>query len=101
MTASRILDDLTLTVAVGRPLAFGLQALPGAGYLWVCTQLPAGVALADGPVQPLGPGIGGPVSQGFVLRASQPGRHTLDFDFKRSWETEVRARQRVVLTVTA
>jgi hypothetical protein len=43
--------------------------------------------------------VGGGTRQRFVLTCDAPGQHTLTFDYKRPWESAVRARQPVEVTV--
>jgi predicted secreted protein len=85
--------------AIGQPVEIALEAVPGAGAIWIAPALPAGCALADGGRRSLDAGIGGAVLQCFVFSAVRSGHFVLEFAYKRPWESEVRAFQPVHIDI--
>lgn len=90
---------ITLQAQVGQTVEIALDALPGAGLQWQVPAAPAGCSVAETGTQDAGAGVGGGMRQRFLLTCHAPGQHTLTFDYRRPWESTVRARQPVVLTV--
>ena len=91
---------ISLQASAGQAVEITLDAVPGAGMQWQAPAAPAGCTLADvGMQQGGGTGVGGSARQRFVLTCSTAGAHTLHFDYKRPWESEVRARQAVKVQV--
>lgn len=90
---------LHLQATAGQALTIKLDAIPGAGAMWQTPSAPAGCSLVLADTVPSGPGVGGTASQHFVLTCSQAGEQHLRFELKRSWESEVRAVQAVVVSV--
>ncbi|MEJ8848657.1 protease inhibitor I42 family protein [Variovorax rhizosphaerae] len=83
----------------GSPLVIELESAPGAGVVWLLPAAPEGCQLSEADSVPGDTGIGGPARQRFVLTCTAPGRRQLRFEFKRPWETEVRALQPVDVDV--
>ena len=89
----------------GQSVTLTLEARPGAGLVWCPPPAPpdgwinalAATAIDAGA----GAATGGPVHQHFALGSDSPGCWQLHFEFRRPWQTDVRARQTVVLTVVA
>ena len=85
---------------VATPFTIELAATPTTGFAWEAADLPDGVKLLDSrftpPVTAL-PGAGG--TQVFELQATRPGRVSLHFVLRRSWETEPAQRQTVDIEV--
>ncbi len=73
---------------VGQPLTIDLQAMPGAGYMWVVEQLPPELEVGEDKVIAQSEEVGGPSLQRFILIPSQPGEYSLIFGLKRKWEKE-------------
>jgi predicted secreted protein len=73
---------------VGQPLTIDLQAMPGAGYMWVVEQLPPELEVGEDKVIAQSEEVGGPSLQRFILIPSQPGDYSLIFGLKRKWEKE-------------
>lgn len=90
---------LHLQASAGQALTIQLEAMPGAGVLWQAPAAPAGCTLTEADSQPAGSGVGGPALQRFVLTCAKPGERHLRFEYKRPWESEVRAVQAVVVRV--
>ena len=90
---------LHLQASAGHALTIQLQAMPGAGVMWQAPAAPAGCTLTEADSTPAGGGVGGPALQRFVLTCTQPGQHHLRFEYKRPWESEVRAVQAVLVQV--
>jgi len=90
---------ITLQATAGQALHIDLGAMPGAGMVWQAPPAPDGCTLADGGMQAAGSGIGGGAQQRFILTCQSPGERSLQFDYKRPWEAEVRAQQAVKVTV--
>ena len=90
---------LHLQASAGHALTIQLQAMPGAGVMWQAPAAPAGCTLTEADSTPAGGGVGGPALQRFVLTCGQPGQHHLRFEYKRPWESEVRAVQAVLVPV--
>ena len=89
-----------LQAAAGQPLRIELEAMPGAGVVWALPAAPPGCRLDALESQPAGAGVGGATLQRFTLICDQAGRHSLRFELKRPWESEVRAVQPIEVTVT-
>ena len=89
-----------LQAAAGQPLHIELEAMPGAGVVWALPAAPSGCRLETLDSLPAGAGVGSATLQRFVLSCDQPGRHSLRFELKRPWESEVRAVQPIEVTVT-
>ena len=76
-----------MDVVAGRPFGVILADRPGSGYTWSCRALPVGIRLietrylADIPAE-----LGSPRDKEFRFEAERPGRFTLVFELKRSWE---------------
>ena len=76
-----------MDVVAGRPFSVILADRPGSGHTWSCRALPAGITLietrylADVPAE-----VGSPRDKEFRLVAERPGKFTLVFELKRSWE---------------
>jgi len=87
-------ENFERTVAVGQPLTIDLQAMPGAGYMWVIDQPPPALEVLDNKVVAQSEEVGGPSLQRFTLLPRQPGDYSLIFGLKRRWEKES-ARTRV------
>lgn len=92
---------IALSVLSGQPVSIDLPSMPGAGLMWQAPAAPAGCTLvaAAPPPAPPGGGIGGPGQQRFQLTCAGAATHDLRFVLKRSWESEVRAVQRVQVQV--
>lgn len=86
-------------VQSGQPFDIDLEALPGAGYMWGLALIPDGIELLSHEVVAVSPEVGGPSTQRFRLKATQPGRYPLVFDLKRSWEKD--PVKTTTITVTA
>ncbi len=76
------------TVPAGQALAIDLQALPGAGYMWVVEQLPPELEVLEDKVVAQSEEVGGPSLQRFTLRSTQPGDYSVVFGLKRRWERQ-------------
>ena len=90
---------ITLQAQAGQALHIDLGALPGAGMVWQAPAAPDGCTLEDGGMQAAGAGVGGAAQQRFILTCNTPGERSLQFSYKRPWESEVRARQTVKVSV--
>jgi hypothetical protein len=74
-------------VVVGRPFGVVLADRPGSGHAWSCRPLPDGIILLDTRYVADVPGeVGSPRDKEFRLVAERPGRFTLVFELRRSWE---------------
>lgn len=89
-----------LQASAGQPLTIALESTPGAGVVWQLPAAPAGCRLREAGSVPGGAGIGGSATQHFVLTCDQAGERRLCFELKRPWESELRAVQPVVVSVT-
>ena len=89
-----------LQASAGQALTIELESTPGAGVVWQPPAAPAGCTLSDAGALPSSSGVGGSATQRFVLVCQQAGQRHLRFELKRPWESEVRAVQPVVVTVT-
>ena len=90
---------LELRGVAGKPVHLELEAVPGAGVMWIAPAPPANCQLAEGERRAMDGGVGGAVKQHFEFTAARPGRYVLEFAYKRRWETEVRAAQPVRIDV--
>jgi len=86
---------------VGQPLTIDLQAIPGAGYMWVVEQLPPQLEVSEDKVIAQSQEVGGPSLQRFVLVPSQPGDYSLVFGLKRTWEKESARTKEFTVHVTS
>ena len=89
-----------LQANAGQALTIELESTPGAGVVWQLPAAPAGCTLTDAGALPSSGGVGGSATQRFVLSCPQAGERHLRFELKRPWESEVRAVQPVVVSVT-
>jgi predicted secreted protein len=81
-------ENSVRTVAVGEQFSIDQQALPGAGYMWEISQLPAGMEVISQDVVSISKAIGGYAVQRFVLAARETGDFSLVFELKRRWEKQ-------------
>ncbi len=81
-------ENIERKAVVGQPLTIDLQALPGAGYMWVIEHLPPELEAGEDKVIAQSEGVGGPSLQRFVFIPAQPGDYSLVFGLKRKWEKE-------------
>jgi predicted secreted protein len=83
-------DHITtdLKVEVGHELTIDLEAIPGAGYMWVNTQGPEELEVVSEKIVSISKEIGGNSVQRFVIHAHQAGRYTMVYELKRSWENQ-------------
>ena len=81
-------EDTQRTVGVGQPLTIDLQAIPGAGYMWVIDQPPPELEVVEEKVVAQSEQVGGPSLQRFTLLLHKPGDYSLVFGLKRKWEKE-------------
>ena len=81
-------ENTERTVAVGQPLTIDLQAIPGAGYMWVIEQSHPALEVQENKVIAQSEEVGGPSLQRFILLPRQPGDFSLVFGLKRTWERE-------------
>jgi predicted secreted protein len=81
-------EDTERKAVVGQPLTIDLQAIPGAGYMWVIEHLPPELEVREDKVIAQSEEVGGPALQRFILVSSQPGEYSLVFGLKRKWEKE-------------
>jgi predicted secreted protein len=91
-----------LTAHVATPFTVELAANPTTGFAWEAAELPDGVQLLDSRFTPPAtarPGAGG--TQSFELQAARPGRLSLRFALRRSWETEAAQHETVEVEVRA
>jgi predicted secreted protein len=86
---------------VGQPLTIDLQAIPGAGYMWVVEQLPPELEVVDDKVIAQSEKVGGPSLQRFIFTPRQPGDYSLVFGLKRKWEKESARTKTFTVHVTA
>ena len=89
-----------LQASAGQALSIELESTPGAGVVWQLPAAPAGCTLSDADSRPSSGGVGGSATQRFVLICAKAGERYLRFELKRPWESEVRAVQPVVVSVT-
>lgn len=85
---------------VGRPFEVELACAPTTGYTWELQPLPPGLRLRARRFEQAphaAPGDGGVAV--FELEAAEPGSYTLQFEYKRRWETQVERRQMLKLLV--
>ncbi len=78
----------TIQVKVGEEFIIELNANPTTGYDWECTSVYEWIQLMDKTYvadTPVLTGAGG--TDSFVFKAHGEGTATLDFVYKRSWET--------------
>ena len=76
------------TVSVGQPFTIDLQAMPGAGYMWVIDQTSPELEMQENKVVAQSEEVGGPSLQRFTLVPRHPGDYSLVFYLKREWEKE-------------
>ena len=88
-----------LSARVGKPLRVRLESIPGTGAIWYLLKSPAHASVEPADSEAMSSGVGGAVRQVFVFQADADGTYELDFELKRSWETVVRRRRRVVVRV--
>jgi len=81
-------DNTERKAVVGQPLTIDMQAVPGAGYMWVLDQLPPGLEGGEDKVIAQSEEVGGPSLQRFTFVPRQPGDYSLVFSLKRKWEKE-------------
>ena len=80
-----------ITLGRGQALEVRLEGIPGTGYSWYPAQYdtavlsPAGEH-TEGRTDPRV--IGGPVTKAFRFEARGTGRTSLEFHYKRIWETD-------------
>ena len=86
---------------VGQPLTIDLQAMPGAGYMWVVEQLPPEMEVGEDKVIAQSEKVGGPALQRFILIPRQAGDYSLVFGLKRKWEKESARTKTFTVHVTS
>ena len=89
----------TMKARVGEPLNIRLASTPGTGAIWHLASEPANTNVRHEDAEPIGKGVGGPVTQIFVFTAKRAGAYELVFVLKRAWETNVQSRTRVPIVV--
>ncbi len=86
----------TIGLAVGQELFVTLSSNASTGYSWSFYLTTDGIVAAVGtseylPDQPVIPGSGG--RERFRFRAARTGRTTVEYEYRRPWETESPAAQ--------
>ena len=94
----------TIEVSVGEVVAFDLPGHAGTGYEWKLTcEQPAFLEQMGTPAfqstDPSRMGSGG--NTRFVYRVTGTGTGPLQYDYARSWETDVKPVRRSTVTVTS
>ena len=76
-----------ITARVGETVSLTLPETPGTGYRW---RLNSALRVVSDEFHPSGtaPGAGG--ERVFVVEISEPGRHELQAELARPWETTAR-----------
>lgn len=78
-----------------------LEEPAAAGYSWTPVGLPSGIQLEGDEVTPAEAAVGGVRRHLFRFATSQPGRHQLDFELRRSWEEQASQSRQVQVQVGA
>ena len=94
-------EDTERTASVGQPLTIDLQAIPGAGYMWVIEQSAPALEVQEDKVVAQSEEVGGPSLQRFTFLPRQPGDFSLVFGLKRKWEKESARTQKFTIHVTS
>jgi predicted secreted protein len=83
-------DQITTDMKVeeGHEFMIDLEAIPGAGYMWVNTQGPEELEVVSNKIVSISKEIGGNSVQRFAIHAHRAGRYTIVFELKRSWENQ-------------
>lgn len=79
-------DKSTLTVEVNEQFQIDLEAIPGAGYMWVITQRAEELEILSEKIVTQSKAIGGNSIQRFMLEAHEEGNYAVVFELKRKWE---------------
>jgi inhibitor of cysteine peptidase len=91
----------TIMLEVDQELVVELASNPSTGYSWSFQLTREGVIAANGseyePTEPQLPGSGG--RERFRFIAMESGRTALQFDYRRSWETETPPAETVTYDV--
>ena len=94
----------TLEVTVGEMVAFDLPGHAGTGYEWKLTcEQPEFLQQVGTPIfQSIDPGrMGSGGNTRFLYRVMGTGTGPLQYDYARSWETDVKPVRRSTVTVTS
>ncbi len=92
----------TISATIGQTIKFTLEANLSTGYSWFVRCTPAGLLEFAGhslyvPDKPIVPGSGGVMTYEYV--AVRAGRVTVQYQYRRSWETEVPPAKSVTYVV--
>ena len=99
MACGAPMETQNISAAVGKQFDVRLSAVATAGYLWEVKDLPAEIH-ADGVDRAADSKLpGAQVEQVFHFTPSKAGQYTINFVYKRSWETTVEKTQAVQVTV--
>lgn len=84
------MDQITTTLhgKVGKKLTIDLEAIPGAGYMWIVTRMPPELEIVSEKMVSVSKAIGGPAVQHFEILPCLPGSYSMVFELKRRWEKE-------------
>ncbi len=84
------MDQITTTLQgeVGKKLTIDLEAIPGAGYMWVAAQVPQELEIVSQKIISISKAIGGNSVQRFAVIPCQAGSYSMVFELKRRWEKE-------------
>jgi predicted secreted protein len=91
-------EQLQRSASAGQEFVVDLESTPGSGAIWYYVPLPGVTMLAREERKPSA-SIGGTLVQTFVFRAETAGTYVLNFELKRVWESTVRRRVSVTVSV--
>ncbi len=84
------MDQITTTLqgVVGKKMTIDLEAIPGAGYMWVAAQVPRELEIVSEKIIATSKAIGGNSVQRFAVMPCETGSFSMVFELKRRWEKE-------------
>jgi len=88
----------SITVQTGAEFTISLQSTPSSGAIWYMGQLPDGLSFIE-EKRAVRDSIGSETSQIFTFYARNPGSYTLKFEYKRTWEQEIRKQKDISVQV--